>query len=184
MLGARVAFMCIWSQIDHGSLAPILGHACGLPRYCTVLKLLVRSRTCWRLPVYLDPILVGAAVSLVTILIVSRSGEVGASPNEPSRTALHVPHRPSWADQAAKRPLRCAGPEIPHCMGLQSVHSRTGSSFTLVPIRQATGQLDEWRLPRPGVESCCWRWCSGAWFRARRPRRPLVDSSRFYATAD
>jgi sodium/pantothenate symporter len=130
-----VAFMCIWSRsvteagAFWGMLAGFLA--------CTVLKLL-SVLGLLTLPVYLDPILVGAAASLVTILAVSSSGEM-TEPEKAFQDSLHVAP-PELADQeAAARTM--IWPRILIAWGFVSA---VGLIFIYArPYQAATGQLDD-----------------------------------------
>ena len=85
-----VAFMSIWSKsiteagAFWGMVAGFLGN---------IATNLLTLLTDIDLPVYLDPILVGAAISLVTVIIVSRSGEVSAEEHAFRKRLHQMPTR-------------------------------------------------------------------------------------------
>ena len=74
-----IAFMSVWSKrvtssaAFWGMLAGFLGNV--VPKLLSVFEVI-------SLPVYLDPILIGAVLSLVVILIVSRLGQVSDAEKE------------------------------------------------------------------------------------------------------
>ena len=129
-----VAFMCIWNKTItepaafYGMLAGFLSTV--VLKILSVLDLLA-------LPVYLDPILVGAAISLVTILLVSRGGKVTDAENT-FREQLHIaPDELSDMDAVAKTlkwPKILVVWGVTAAIGLSLLYAR--------PYQAATGQLD------------------------------------------
>ena len=128
-----VAFMCVWSKsiteagAFWGMLAGFL--SCAILKLLNVLGMLT-------LPVYLDPILVGAATSLTTILVVSRGGSVSEA-----ETAffdkLHVaPPELSDAKEAAATML---WPKVLIAWG--GLCAAALVFFYARPYQAATGQL-------------------------------------------
>jgi sodium/pantothenate symporter len=89
-----VAFLSVWSK-NVTEAGAFWGMAVGILS-CSILKLLTVLDVV-TLPVYLDPILVAAAVSFVTIIVVSRFGIVREEERE-YRKMLHVAP-PELADQ-------------------------------------------------------------------------------------
>ena len=80
-----IGFMSVWSKRVTASAA-FWGIIVGF--VSNALLSLLRQQGIISLPVYLDPIVVGAVLSLVTILVVSRFGSVSAAEQE-YRLALH-----------------------------------------------------------------------------------------------
>lgn len=128
-----VAFMCVWSRsiteagAFWGMLAGFL--ACAALKLLSVLGLLT-------LPVYLDPILVGAAISLATIILVSRGRRVSAQ-EKAFYEKLHVAP-PELADrkQAA---ITLRWPKVLVAWGL--VCFLVLVVFYVRPYQVATGQI-------------------------------------------
>jgi sodium/pantothenate symporter len=130
-----VAFMCIWSKsiTERGAF---FGMLAGF--LATIALQLMRMFDLATLPVYLHPILVGAAISLVTVIIVSRGGKVTEAENA-FRDSLHVAP-PELADQdAAAATLRwpniLIGWGIVSAIALVFLYAR--------PYQAATGQLSD-----------------------------------------
>jgi sodium/pantothenate symporter len=129
-----VAFLCVWNKsiteagAFWGMLAGFL--SCVVLKLLSVLELLT-------LPVYLDPILVGAAVSLATILLVSRGGTV-SEPEQAFFAKLHV--APAELSDTVAAAITMRWPKI--LIGWGAVCAVALIFFYARPYQAATGQLD------------------------------------------
>lgn len=129
-----VAFMSIWSSrvTEAGAFWGMVGGflACVIPKALVQLDVI-------ELPVILDPIVIGASVSLLVIVLVSRAGRVSAEENR-YREALHiVPAELKDADK--NRRTRT----LPFVLMLWGVISSVGLVVIYVrPYQLATGLIE------------------------------------------
>ena len=127
------AFMCIWSK-SITEPAAYFGMLAGF--LATVILKLLDMFELLALPVYLDPILVGAAISLVTILVISRNTEV-TEEERAFQERLHQPP-PELADQRAAA-ITLRWPKF--LIGWGAVCAVGLIFFYARPYQRATGQL-------------------------------------------
>lgn len=128
-----VAFMCVWSK-SITEAGAFWGMAAGFLT-CAALKLL-NVLGLLSLPVYLDPILVGAAVSLATIILVSR-GKAVSEQEKAFYEKMHVAP-PELADKREAE-ITLRWPKVLIAWGVLCF---AGLIFFYVrPYQMATGQL-------------------------------------------
>ena len=130
-----VAFMSIWSKGITESGA-FWGMAAGFISNIAVNLLSLLGGV--ELPVYLDPILVGAAFSLVTVLVVSKAGS--PTPEQQSfREQLHLTPEQELNPQEIARTLKW--PKLMIAIGV--VTALAISYFYATPYQQAQDQVRE-----------------------------------------
>ena len=126
-----VAFFSIWSKnitepaAFWGMLSGLLG--CVIPRALMMLDII-------ELPPYLDPIITGALLSLVTIILISRKSQVSEEENR-FREALHV--APPENTDAHEQAITMRWPTVMMAVGLLSTVALV--IFYVRPFQLATG---------------------------------------------
>ena len=130
-----IAFMCIWNK-RVTEAAAFWGMAAGFAA-CAVPKALVVSGLI-SLPAYFDPILIGAALSLATILIVSRNSRVSDAERS-FLTGIHV--RPEDPADAAKAKATLFWPTLMAVWGFVLVGLLL--VFYVRPYQLATGLVGD-----------------------------------------